>query len=154
MNRFAHLFSILTLLFLFCCMSCNKYVNKGVVEFNGNAQFQSGVISVVSWVTTKDLETAKKFARENALEKVLFEGIPGSSVKRPIFNGDPDAPKNRRYFKKLLSSPERFVKVHSYKAADRIKTKVGYKMGINCSIYYKNLIKKLERDGIIKEFGL
>lgn len=141
----------LLLLLLGCS---NKTLIKGTVEHNKNAKYKDGVISVVSWVTVDDMNKANSLAMENALQKVLFEGIPNSSVKRPLFKKDRNDPKYKRYFNKLFENPEDYVKVHSYEAANRIKTKVGYKMGISCSIYYKNLRKKLERDKIIKEFGL
>lgn len=141
----------ISILFLFSCGS-GKII-LGNVEVDSKARHQESVLSVKSWITVGSTKKVDFYAAKNALEKVLFEGIPMSAVKRPLYNGDRNDPKVKSYFDTLLKDPYTFVTPGTYAAADRIKTSSGYRIGVICTIRYKSIIKKLEEDSIIKKFG-
>lgn len=121
------------------------------------SESSDGVLFVKSWVFSTKISNTRKIAKKNALEKVLFEGIPNSSVKRPLVNNPRSRELNRKYFDDLFSDEgkiNRFVSVSSFESKDRIKVPGGWKVGIKCKIMYKALQRDLERNKIIEKFGL
>lgn len=129
--------------------SCSSKVIMGAVEAYDLASHTDGTLTVKSWVTGKT-KNASFNAAQNALSKVLFDGVPGTAVKRPLYKGDRMASPHKNYFVKLLESPFQYVSVGTYKAADRIKTSSGVKVGVVCTVQYKSLITRLENDNVIK----
>ena len=130
--------------------SCSRKVIMGAVESYEIATHQQGTMSVKSWVTG-GTKNASFHAAQNALSKVLFNGVPGTAVKRPLYKGDRMA--RKVYFDNLLENPFTYVSVGTFSAEDRIKTSSGVKVGVVCNVNYKSLRRKLEADGIIEAFG-
>ena len=141
---------VLAGILIFTLSSCSSKVIMGSVEPFEAATHQDGIMSVKSWITG-GTKNASYHAAQNALSRVLFDGVPGTAVKRPLFKGDRVEQKD--YFDKLLSSPFDYVTAGSYSQNDRIKTSNGIKVGVVCNVRYKNLISRLERDNVIKAFG-
>lgn len=117
-----------------------------------------GILFVKSWVfSNTGKKSVRAIAKKNALESVLFEGIPNSSVKRPLVNNPQAREMHRKYFDDLFSDRgkiNRFVSVTSIDSKDIFRVPGGIKYGIKCRIRYKDLQRDLERNHIIEKFGL
>ena len=118
---------------------------------------EDGVLFVKSWVFSSKIRDVRKIAKKNALEKVLFEGVPNSSVKRPLITNPQMRNMNSKYFDNLFYDNGKindFISVSSFESKDRIKVPGGWKYGVKCRIMYKALQRDLERNNIISKFGL
>jgi len=136
------------------------------------------LMKVFSYGTT--VEEATERAKMDAVHAVIFKGIPGSNVARPLVS-DPTLEQskneywlnffgvdnwldrsNTRQNRKLRygreTAPYRsFVSISndgSVSGQDRFKVDGGYKVGVVVSVQHTQLRKKLEQDNIIRGFGL
>ena len=97
----------------------------------------------------------------NAIKAILFKGIPGSGLQRPMISENGAEEKYRDYFNDFFRSGGRYLNFvalstdGSIDSRDRIKVKNGklLKIGIVVSVQKDNLRKQLEDDKIIKSLS-
>lgn len=130
---------------------------KNYVKVVTNAVSTSGVLALESTGIAKKKEQAKRQAVKNAMEAVLFEGIPNSSVKRPLINDPSARQKHREYFDRFFSDGGKYLQfAQTYSINPRETTMVGryYNVVLRMDVNYRSLQKELENANIIQKFGI
>jgi len=132
--------------------SSARYERNGMVNFSN---YSKNVLTVTSEQSAENLSKAIYFAEINALENVLFRGIPGSPSEAPIISDEVAAMKNNKQFldtfifetgtKTFVTNSETIV---SNKQGGRVFVKQNVSFDLN------GIRKYLEKNNIIKGFGL
>jgi hypothetical protein len=97
----------------------------------------------------------------NAIKAILFKGIPGSGMQRPMISEAGAEEKYKDYFNEFFKSGGRYLNFvalssdGSIDSMDRIRVKNGklLKIGIVVSVQKDNLRKQLQDDKIIKSLS-
>lgn len=133
-------------------ISSPPFFRTGEVEFISSSK---GTIQLLSDYSSVSELQASKFAERNALENILFRGIPGSNQEKPLIPSEEEAFKNHSFVLTdliLNYGYERFL-IASY--PDFIATNNGTFMVSQIVIYdIKALRKHLEKENVIRKFGL
>lgn len=117
----------------------------------------SGVIYLTSNGYGKNKKKAIEEAKRNALRAVLFDGIPGSKLKRPLVNQPGARNSNRAYFDAFFAAGGRytqFVTLQKIDPKNRAKVGSGRQEAIFVEINYLSLQRELEAAGVIEKFGI
>ncbi len=158
---------------------CNTKKLSYKYETEGVEQGQQGNVMFKVYSYGETVEEAVKRAKMDAVHAVLFKGVPGTNVEDPLVKNPTKAQEEHSdYFKEFFGvellkkrmrskgglrygkkSADYRLYVErssdgSIKPGDRIKVEGGYKVGVMVSVNHKQLRKRLEDDGIVKEFGL
>jgi len=144
---------------LFMAQSCSTTtIGQDVISIQDSKVSNNGELYVKSWVYSDRMwGDIKKEGLKNALDKVLFYGIPGSKVKRPLITNTVIRDNYSDYFDAFFEDDGpylNFGQVLSVDPKDRIEKGKGYRAGVQCKIYYKRLKKELVDRGIIQKFGI
>jgi hypothetical protein len=129
--------------------------NKEVIA-NANVRFEPGVVYLKSTGFGKRQEDAVEQAKMNAVDAILFKGVPGSSVASPIVDREASQ-KHQSFFKKFMEPGGEYVRYiinSNYDPAERVSVKGGVRIGLELEINYAQLQKRLEDADIIKPFGI
>lgn len=127
----------------------------------------------------ESVDEAIERAKMDAVHAVIFKGIPGSNVEDPLVDDPQKAQKEHSEFFKEFFGVELLDKRLREKGGvrygpksadyrlyversndgsinpeDRVKVDGGYKVGVAVSVNHASLRKRLEKEGIVKEFGL
>ncbi|MEO1261449.1 MAG: hypothetical protein AAFZ15_21780 [Bacteroidota bacterium] len=119
------------------------------------SQYAEGVITVISEANAQNKRAAVAFAERNAVENLLFKGIPSSNQEKPIIPNEPEAlQKNTAYFSNLIDSTgyQKFI-MHSEPlnfSSDQGTMHVKQKIKFDLNA----LRSDLEQNKIIRKFGL
>ena len=152
------LYPYILLVFLTSMSSCKTTTAIGEkVEVVTDSKSTNGVLYVKSFVLCSKRNDVYKTAKSNALEKVLFTGIPGSSVSYPMISKLDTRSRHPKYFDDLLMDEIRmnqFVEATSYNPQDFVKKGDLFYVGVKCMVKYKALRRDLEQNGIIEKFGI
>lgn len=95
-------------------------------------------------------------AKVNAIKAVLFKGIPGSGLQRPMITEAGAEEKYRDYFNQFFMSGGRYLNFvalssdGSIDSRDRLRVGKLVKIGFVVSVQKDNLRKELQDDKIIK----
>ncbi len=171
-------FPVLLLLVAALSWQCNKKLTYKY-ETEALEQGEQGTVMFKVYSYGEDVEEAVERAKMDAVHAVLFKGIPGTNVEDPLVKNPAQAQEEHSdYFKEFFGvellkkrmrskgglrygkqSADYRLYVErssdgSISANDRVKVEGGYKVGITVSVNHKQLRKRLEQDGIVKEFGL
>jgi hypothetical protein len=98
-------------------------------------------------------------AKVNAIKAVLFKGIPGSGLQRPMITEAGAEEKYKAYFNQFFSSGGRYLNFvalssdGSIDSRDRMKVGGLVKIGFIVSVQKDNLRKELQDDKIIKSLS-
>ncbi len=98
-------------------------------------------------------------AKVNAIKAVLFKGIPGSGLQRPMITEAGAEEKYKAYFNQFFSSGGRYLNFvalssdGSIDSRDRMKVGSMLKIGFVVSVQKDNLRKELQDDKIIKSLS-
>ena len=98
-------------------------------------------------------------AKVNAIKAVLFKGIPGSGLQRPMITEAGAEEKYKAYFNQFFSSGGRYLNFvalssdGSIDSTDRMKVGGLVKIGFIVSVQKDNLRKELQDDKIIKSLS-
>lgn len=98
-------------------------------------------------------------AKVNAIKAVLFKGIPGSGLQRPMITEAGAEEKYKAYFNQFFSSGGRYLNFvalssdGSIDSRDRMKVGRMLKIGFVVSVQKDNLRKELQDDKIIKSLS-
>ena len=138
--------------------------NCGISRVNYNYEHRcigtarQGVQLVEVFSYGKTVGKAIEASKRNAVHAVLFKGLQCSDGHQPPIARDSDAEKHKAYFEEFFSSGKylQYVTLSgdgTIDPSDRIKTDVGYKVGIDVAVNYDALRKKLESDGIVRSLN-
>lgn len=171
---------ILTLIFVMALMfSCRTTVPVDYTNYEVQALEQGvqGTVLMKVYAYDKTADRAIERAKMNAVQAVLFKGVPGSNVARPLVKDGMDAHKeyfdeffglykitkkitkrkqNQDYldFSRVFNAPYKtYVQISNdgtIAPGDRVKVGDSYKVGVVVSVNHRELRKKLEQDRVIK----
>ena len=98
-----------------------------------------------------------EFAKMDAVKALIFKGIPGSGMQRPMVNEVGAEDKYRDYFKEFFKEGGKYLNYvaigndGSISDEDRMKVGKKLKIGVIISVQKANLRKELEAAGIVKK---
>lgn len=130
-------------------MSCNPTIPTGIVSY---VSYSSNTLKVNSEGYGQTEVEIEDNAAVNAIQRLLFEGIAGSSFAEPIITDS--GKKNSSYFKEMEQSGYR-----RYITAIRRSTPVTQHKGLvrtasfEVTIDVASLRRSLEQAGVIRKFG-
>lgn len=131
--------------------------DDGEVKFISNAEIEKGTTYLLAIGVEKTLEKAKEKAKIHAINKILFAGIAGSNVQRPIVDIETQSI-HKTYFETFLKAQGPYLDfiVNTTMEPNELKKITGgyYRVGVYVKIHYRHLQIKLANDGIIKKFGI
>lgn len=151
----------LLFLLLFSCTTGQKvteqkmtfeYQRSGMVNLSKQ---QSGLLSVNSVQTAENINKAVSFAEINALENILFRGIPGSLQADPVISNEKEARvKSRQILNELIFKEgyRTFMTDSQLIARQEDKNAVTVTQEVTFDI--PALRKYLEQNQVIRKFGL
>lgn len=146
-------FSLLVL--LFCCGACSRQSHP--VQSVGVVAEQDGTVTVRSTGYGKNKGEAIDAAERNAIELLLFRGVPGSQQAMPLVSIDESSARSRykRYFEELLDEERHktfilsSVPVSNFVKHDQTRRNITVDVRINLPA----LRSDLETQGVIRKFG-
>ncbi len=153
-NLFIRFFVLIAIFFNNGCTAPKavSYERSGKVI---SQEYEEGVIHLVSEASAESLDKAVSFAERNAVENLLFKGIPNSNQEKPMVPNEIEALQSHpEYFKSLIKNGrfQRFVmksEVLSNSNENRI-----YYIKQKISIDLNALRSDLEQNKIVRKFGL
>lgn len=138
-------------LLLFSCGTTNKvsYQRTGEVQYVSS---DTGTITVDSKGYASDLSTAVYYAERNALENILFKGIPGSNQRQPLIpNENKSWESHAAVLNKLLS--EDYPKYIMNSETLNVSNSGAVSLQRTITFDINALRKYLEIEGVIRKFG-
>lgn len=158
--------------------NCNKKLSYNY-ETESMEQGEKGTVMVKVFSYGESVEDAVQRAKMDAVHAVLFKGIPGSNVEDPLVKNQAKAQENHtKFFKEFFGVELLDKRVRekggvrygsksadyrlyversgdgSINPKDRVKVDGGYKVGVPVTVNHSRLRKRLEKEEIVKEFGL
>lgn len=128
------------------------YKRSAAVNF---IQQEKGILTVSSTQTAENVGKAIYFAEMNALENILYRGIPGSMQREPLISNEKEANQKHFNFLNQLLEGEDY---HSFMTASLLDERTGNRGKFTVtqwvSFDIEALRKHLEKNGIIRKFGL
>lgn len=115
----------------------------------------SQLVYVTSVGYGKNREEAINNAQKNAINVVLFIGIPQSSAKYPLVINEKDARKNSSSYIENLFDGNRYKVfiTESTESSNLINMHGSYKIYMNLTINRSALQNDLEQNSVIRKFG-
>lgn len=133
---------------------------KAYIPFDRTGEVTStagdkSTITLVSTGYASDANTANLYAERNALENLLFKGIPGSVLENPMIPDEQKAKMNHGQALENLIIRGGYVQfvIEGY-ADNTIQQKSGVLVKKVIKFDYNALRKHLEKENIIRGFGL
>lgn len=134
--------------------SCSQVVYpKAEGRFNS---FENQTLNINAIGYGKNAKDALDNARKNAVDLILFKGIPGSPYANPMIEeGDAAISKHKNFFNTFYESK----KYMSYITEEKVDISPQYykgnlrKTALNLGINVKSLRADLEANGIVRKFG-
>lgn len=152
---------LLLTLTLFSCTTGQKvteqkvnfeYQRSGMVNFSRQ---QNGLLSVSSVQTAENVNKAVSFAEINALENILFRGIPGSLQADPVISNEKEAQvKSRQILDKLIFKEGYRTFMTDSQLIERQEDKNAVTVTQQVTFDIPALRKYLEQNQVIRKFGL
>ncbi|MBX2951605.1 MAG: hypothetical protein KF870_03805 [Leadbetterella sp.] len=149
---------ICTLILLSCTSGKKPVEQKTVYEYQRSGMVnlsrqQNGLLSVNSIQTAEDVNKAVSFAEINALENILFRGIPGSLQADPIISNEKEAMTKQALTKLIFNEGYRIFMTDS-RLIERQDSKNAVTVTQEVTFDIPALRKHLEQNGVIRKFGL
>lgn len=100
-----------------------------------------------------------EYAKIDALKAILFKGIPGSGLQRPLVPDPGAEDKYRDYFTNFFDDGGKYLNFvaisndGSIEDGDRLKVGKQLKIGVVVSVQKANLRRELEAAGIVKKLS-
>lgn len=123
---------------------------------------QDGTKLLKVWGFGKKVDRAVTQAKKNAVHACIFRGIPGNSTSMatPAICPEPNTLENNLdYFYDFFETGSTYLQFVNLttdgmpSGQDRREVKGGYKVAIYVQVMYDNLKKRLQADGMAKDFG-
>lgn len=148
------------LLFSGCKAGQSTMVSQKPIPFERTAEVEfveaaSNTITLISSHRAENQQTAIVYAEVNALENLLFRGIPGSNQENPLIEDEENAfKKHNEFLKRLLDKGtyRQFMIASENDNTRQLNNSVEVKQLVTIDL--KALRKHLETNGIIRSFGL
>ena len=137
----------------FCSPKLQVSTYSGEVNYIGKDA--SGTINLRAVGYGNNVENAVSDAKLNAINILLFKGLPGSEINVPLVDNEFEAKKrNQNYFDRLLTGGyySSYVMTSSLNS-NAIKVKGTYRVTLDLKINYNSLRIDLEQNNIIRKFG-
>lgn len=139
------------------CTPKNPLVNQRTVTGVTSSRSEAGFVYLRANGFGKNPKEAQEEAIRNAISVVLFQGVPSTSVKRPLINQPGARQAFREFFDPFFAQNGPYLDyavVTSEIIKDRIKVKSGVQRAVMMKVNYTQLQRMLEQQGIIKRFGI
>lgn len=136
--------------------SCSPKVTDAYsAEVNLLNKETTGSITVKSIGYGKNHEAAVIDAQKNAINVILFKGIPGTDLNVPLVANESEAKaKYAPYFNRLLEQGNyRSFIMASNESSNLISVKGGKKISVDIKINFNSLRKDLEQNQVTRKFG-
>ena len=153
-------FSIYSMFFLFFgyfVLACSTPKNV-IYQRSGKVicqQYEEGVIHLMAEANAESLAKAVGFAERNAIENLLFKGIPSSNQEKPMINNETEAvQKHSNYFHELIDQGRYHRFVMKSEVAESFKEDNSFFIKHKISVDLKALRTDLEQHNIVRKFGL
>ena len=143
-------------IFILLLLPIYLYSQNFTGEVNYSGQTESGTIQVISTGYGTNKTNAQVHAEKNALEAILFRGIPGSQQSKPII---PDQETSKKlhsdYFTSLFDSDHYkiFIMESSPLTSFKKRNKQMKNLDVIIKLNITSLISELELKNIIRPFG-
>lgn len=150
-------------LLVFATSCGNKAQTAGYYDYEVQPLDQGafGTILVKSFGEGRRPAEAIEVAKKNAVHAVIFKGIPGSNLRRPLVTNPNAETQFRDYFDAFFADDgkfQRFVTVSSDGSIDpKDRTRLNrnqYKIGVKMQVHHAELRRELEAANIVQPFGL
>lgn len=129
-----------------------EYQRSGMVNLSSQ---QNGLLSVNSVQTAENVNKAVNFAEINALENILFRGVPGSFQADPVISNEKDAvTKSKAVLNELIFREGYRVFMTDSRLTDRQDDKSAVTVTQQVTFDIPALRKYLEENRVIRKFGL
>lgn len=151
---------LLVSLFLLSVLGCapkNTLANQRLVTGVTSSRSEAGFVYLRANGFGKKANDAEQEAIRNAVSAVLFQGVPSTSLKRPLINQPGARQAFREFFDPFFADEGPYLDyavVMSESMKDRVKIKRGIQRSIMLKVNYTQLQRMLEQQGIIKRFGI
>lgn len=145
------------LLFLITTGCSKKNLIQTYVKPVTTSVSNSGVIYLTANGYGVNKKAAIEEAKRNAVRAVIFDGIAGSKLKRPLVNQPGARSANSAYFDAFFSRNglyNQFVTVQKSDPKKCIKVGGGRQEAVFVEVNYLSLQRELESAGIIEKFGI
>ena len=155
MRIFTILTMTLTLTLFISCASKKTFIpyqRTGEVVYV--AQDVPGTMTVRSNAFASSAADAVYYAERNALENIFYKGIPGSPQATPMISDDKAVYKYRDFFSRFFNNGEYRKYITESVPVYQNKTRSGFYITQEITIDIGALRKALEKEGIIRKFGL
>lgn len=148
------------LIFTSCKSSQSATGTQKPMPFERTAEVEfveaaSNTITLISSHRAENQQTAIVYAEVNALENLLFRGIPGSNQENPMIADEKNAfKKHNEFLKRLLDQGtyRQFMIASENENTQLFNNMTQVKQLITIDL--KALRKHLESNGVIRSFGL
>jgi len=129
-----------------------EYQRSGMVNLSRQ---QNGLLSVNSVQTAENVNKAVSFAEVNALENILFRGIPGSLQADPVISNEKEAmAKSKQALNELILNEGYRTFMTDSRLTERQDSKGAVTVTQEVTFDIPALRKYLEQNGVIRKFGL
>jgi len=129
-----------------------EYQRSGMVNLSGQ---QNGLLTVKSVQTAENINKAVVFAEINALENILFRGIPGSFQADPVISNEKEAmAKSKKVLEDLIFNEGYRTFMTDSQLAERQDSKGAVTVTQQVTFDIPALRKHLEQNRVIRKFGL
>ncbi len=153
-------FCVTLLLFSGCKVGQNTKVSQKPMPFERTAEVEfveaaSNTITLISTHRAENQQTAIVYAEVNALENLLFRGIPGSNQENPLIEDEKNAfKKHNEFLKRLLDQGtyRQFMIASENDSTQQQNNSVEVRQLVTIDL--KALRKHMESNGVIRSFGL
>jgi len=155
---------ILIYVFVFLCSLVNGYsqkTGKKPDDYNYEVQFirtgVQGTELIKVYAYGRNEKECIANAKADGIKAILFKGIPGSGMMKPMVFEPNGEIVHESYFKDFLAPNGKYLNFiaisndGSIDGDDRLKVGKKLKLGILLVVQKDNLRKQLESDGIIKK---
>ncbi len=129
-----------------------EYQRSGMVNLSKQ---HNGLLSVKSVQTAENVNKAVAFAEMNALENILFRGIPGSLQDDPVISNEKEArAKSKEILNELIFKEAYRTFMTDSQLIERQEGKNAVTVTQEVTFDIPALRKYLEQNGVIRKFGL
>lgn len=145
---------------LFILQSCSSPKQAQKVEFARTGevkctQYDRDVIQLMATSRASTMEEASVFAERNAIENLLFKGIPGSNQESPLVSNELESLRQHPAFYDNFIMQREYEKyiMDSYIASKNEQNKV-WIVQQQIEVDLEAMRRHLEQNQIIRKFGL
>ncbi len=155
MNKIYLLPLIIVLLF-----SCTQKKTVTKIQFTRTGQvkcvgYDQDIIKLISTASASTVAEGSKFAERNAMENLLFKGIPNSNQETPFIANELESlGSNKRFYELFLIQRDYEKFIIESSVSNKSNNLHAYLIDQYIEIDLQGMRKHLENRKVIKKFGL